>query len=302
MWQLTTYTHPWQVGKVAWWISLIHSISFNIEHIPGRCSNIANAHSRMWLNAQWIANVQGGHSQGRGPLGQSSESGIQPMVTTLLNFPEVFKGIAKHQHDDQEVAKIITDAPRSPGYSMRDSILLFQALLQNTPRVVLPRKLFDVVFHRRQYICVLRNHWQSSRPIFGLKTCSETISNHAQCQQSKQAPNTGEGHLASEVEQNPCGPCGPTSPVQKRELLHFNSGWYLFKIYTFLPVKNTRASTTVEHLNLQTGIQLFYFTKFIISDIVSNFRSSNFCWCVLTVSDTYYFAILPDSIKCGKGE
>lgn len=141
--------HPRQVGKTAHWISFINSFSFSIEHIPGTSNNFAYLLSRMLENTEPtdIQMTEANSYRATVPQGQARAKAKHPMASVLLNFPEVFKDSSQHQQEDPELCQIFRDHRKHQGFSLKDGVLLFQTLRQNTPIVGLPRKLFDLVFN-----------------------------------------------------------------------------------------------------------------------------------------------------------
>lgn len=267
--------HPRQVGKIARWISFINSFKFTSEHIRGDINHVPDLLSRMYEGDQ-PTEVQIQNQKPEDP----------PMVGVLQKIPEVFKDIAEHQREDPELLKIIKSKNRCPQYSVREGILMHQSPTQNSPRIVVPTNLYDMLF--KYY------HTSTSFPHAGIKRTLQHINKHfwgqnlpkiiadkvrscVLCQRSKQAPNTKVGKLSSEIVTRPwekicidfTGPM-PRSKMGNKYILTVVDSFSKFTV--LLPCKNQTAQTTVNLLTKHV-FSHFGFPKFVLSDRGQQFRS-----------------------------
>jgi hypothetical protein len=209
-----------------------------------------------------------------------------PTLAILFKLPEAFTDIKQHQRDDPHTASIVKNIVRYPEFSLQDGVLLHTNPKQKRPRVVLPNKLFDMVF---SYF-----HQAPSSAHLGIKKTCHKIGNFfwandlakvmadkvkacVDCQRSKQAQNTRLGHLSSEITTEPWSKIfidhvGPLvkSPRQNMYLLTVVDAFTKFTI--LIPVKNTKSVTTVNALT-KNVFSVFGFPKFLVSDNVPNMKS-----------------------------
>lgn len=263
--------HPRQMGKIARWVSFINSFKFKIYHIRGRDNVIADALSRLYENSE--------------PT-EISPPTPQPSTLSLFALPEVFKDIADHQLDDPDLRKIIRSTNKPQNYSVENNILLHRQPNQTKPRVVVPSKLLDLIFkyyHESPTSAHLGINKTLSRiePFFWSPDLKAYVTNRVRacvsCQRCKQAPNTKVGRLASEIVTKPwekifidhIGPL-PLSANRNRYILTIVDSFSKFCF--MIPVRNTRAETTVTVLNRQV-FAIFGPPKFLVSDNVSHFKS-----------------------------
>lgn len=265
--------HPRQVGKIARWISFINSFKFQIHHIKGKDNVLADCLSRLFENTD--------------PTEAPKES--PPPVMSLFGIPEIFKDIATHQHEDPELSKIIRNPRKPPNYTVVNGVLMHRLPNQNKPRVVIPVKLFDMLFryyHESPSAAHLgiRKTLARIEPFFWAKDLKQIITDRVrscvQCQRCKQAPNTNVGHLASELVCKPwekifvdhIGPL-PRSSKGNKYILTIVDAFSKFVI--MLPARNTQASTSISLLTKHV-FSIFGPPKYLVSDNVSNFRSKVF--------------------------
>lgn len=267
--------HPRQVGKIARWITFINSFKFTTQHIRGENNPVADCLSRLFED-----------TDNNPTTIQLNPSPVSPTVGILTRIPEVFKDIEQHQREDPALLKIIKNSNRNPSYSMNDGVLMHLSPGQRTPRIVLPNKLLDMIFHyyhlapnsahlgvRKTLNKVKQYFWAPGLD----KTITDKVKSCVHCQRSKQAPNTRLGFLSSDL---------ATRPFQKIYIDYVGrlprsrkGNSYLLtvvdafsKFIFLLPAKNQTAATTVKLLTNHI-FSHYGFPEFIVSDNVSTFKS-----------------------------
>lgn len=268
--------HPRQVGKIARWVTFINAFKFKSQHIRGDANPVADCLSRLY------------EEEGTSPTSiPMATTRSEPRVNILLKLPEAFKDIRSHQHDDPELIKIIRDPARSQAYSIKEGVLMHTSPGQKTPRVVLPRKLWDMIF-RYYHLDPSSAHLGIKKTInkisrfFWAQDLASNITNRVrtcvQCQRAKQAPNSKLGLLASEVATRPfqrvfvdfVGPL-PRSKAGNAYLLTVVDAFSKFII--LVPTRNQTASTTVRALTRHV-FSHYGFPEYLVSDNGTNFRSN----------------------------
>lgn len=265
--------HPRQAGRIARWISFINNFQFTIHHIKGTENVVADCLSRLFDNSEPTI------------VASPKEEEAEPATMSLYGIPEAFRDIAQHQADDLEVSKIMKANRKPQGYSVQQGILMFKEPNQNKPRVVVPRKLYDMLFryyHESASSAHLGIKKTLARisPFFWAKDLNAVIADKVKacvkCQRCKQAGTTRVGHLASEIVSRPWEKIFidhvvlPRSTKGHKYILTVIDAFSKFVF--FLPARNTRADTTNKLLKTHI-FSIFGPPKFLVSDNVSNFRS-----------------------------
>lgn len=273
--------HPRQVGKIARWISFINSFTFTSEHIRGENNHIPDLLSRMFEDNQpTTVPLETSQNQNQNPHQAA------PVVSVLTKIPEVFKDIAEHQREDPELIKIIKNKNRSPPYSLKDGVLMHQGPNQNTPRIVIPSKLMDMLF-KFYHVGTSFSHAGSKKTVHQItkhfwgpnlsKIIADKVRSCVLCQRSKQATNTKVGKLSSEITTRPWEKIHidfigrlPRSNSGNQYLLTVVDSFSKFTV--LLPARNQTAKTTVNLLT-KNIFSHFGFPKFLTSDRGQQFRS-----------------------------
>lgn len=266
--------HPRQAGRIARWIAFINNFKFTIQHIKGKDNVVADCLSRLFENTQTT----------QVPL--STNTDPPAPVLSLFGIPEAFKNIAQHQLEDPELAKLIKSPNKSPNFSVQQGVLLHKLPNQNKPRVVVPKKLFDMLFsyyHESPAAAHLginktlnkinMHFWAEDLR----RVIADRVKSCPKCQRCKQAPNTRLGNLSSEVITKPwekvfidhIGPLPKSTKGNKYILTVVDS---FSKFVLLLPTRNTKAKTTINLLSTRV-FSIFGPPKQLVSDNVSHFRS-----------------------------
>jgi hypothetical protein len=281
--------HPRQVGKIARWITLINAFQFSVYHISGKDNPIADALSRLYEEQ----NPKDANSQAPTNISHTNHDTPQTNSVNLLSkIPDVFKDLKSHQQQDPHIAEIIKSLskPNPPsGYFLQQGILMHVSPNQTKPRIVVPDNIINLLFqyyHQAPTTAHLgmSKTWARIEPNFWADQLKLKISDLVRscdvCQRSKQAPNTRQGHLSSEIASRPfekvfidyIGPLPRSTTGNKYILTVIDS----FSKYTvLLAARNTNAKTTVNLL--KKGLfSYFGFPKYLVSDNASSFRSKEF--------------------------
>lgn len=268
--------HPRQSGKLARWTTFINTFKFNVAHLKGSQNVVADCLSRLFEGTE--------ETQAPDPI----EVAPSP-VFSLFGIPEAFKDIKQFQREDPDLARIINARAKPANYFVRNEVLLHQSPTQGKPRVVVPKKLFEMLF-RYYHLSPGAAHMGIKKtlaritPTFwaeGLQqTITELVRSCPQCQRCKQATNTKVGHLSSEVVDRPwkkifidhIGPLPRSTKGNKFVLSVVDA----FSKFSFLiPARNTKAQVTVELLKNRV-FSIFGPPQFLVSDNVSSFTSHCF--------------------------
>lgn len=263
--------HPRQIGKIGRWITTINSFKFTVTHVKGKDNTVADCLSRLFEEPDT-------------PVQEPTAS-----VQVLCKLPEVFQDIHSHQQQDPYITqqiKLVKTNKGDPNFSIINNILVHKLPNQTKSRVVIPQKLFPLLF-KFYHEAPTAGHLgifktlQRIQPHFWAKDLKQTITDMVRscktCQLSKPAQNTKVGELVSEVATRPfekvfidhTGPY-PTSEKGNKYLLTIVDSFSKYTV--FLPARNTAARTTVRLL--KTGLfSYFGFPKYLVTDNVPGFRS-----------------------------
>lgn len=285
--------HPRQTGKISRWITFINSFKFTIAHIKGKDNNVADCLSRLFENTAETAVISSFTPNSGGPPAMTPDTTTHQRVLSLFGIPEAFRDISRFQLEDPDLFKIIKSGIKPPNYSVQQGILLHKFPTQLKPRVVVPKSMIDLLF-RYYHEAPSTAHLGVKRtlaritPYFWAVNLQHIITDRVKscekCQRCKQAPSTQVGRLASELISKPwekifidhIGPL-PRSTRGNKYILSLVDAFSKFVL--FIPVRNTKAETTVTALSTRV-FSVFGPPKFMVSDNVPYFKSrilKDFC-------------------------
>lgn len=101
-------------------------------------------------------------------------------VASLFGIPEAFKDMRAFQAEDTEMSTLIKARVKPPNYSVEQWVLLHKLPNQTKPRVVLPNRLFNMVFkcyHESQSAAqmVIKKALARISPFSGPKACERPL-------------------------------------------------------------------------------------------------------------------------------
>lgn len=273
--------HPRQTGKLARWTAFLNAFKFTIAHLKGSQNVVADCLSRLFENSD--------DTQAPPPVEDLIPTPSHQRLLSLFGIPEVFKDIILHQMEDPEISKIVASEVRPPNFSVQQGVLVHTTPNQTKPRVVIPQKLFGLLFkyyHQSPGSAHMgiKKTLARIKPFFWAEGLQDKIRDMVrscpQCQQCKQAPNTRIGHLASEVVSTPwskvfidhIGPL-PRSTKGNQFVLVLVDAFSKFSI--FIPTRSTKAHITTSALASRV-FSIFGPPKILVSDNVSSFKSHHF--------------------------